>query len=407
MRSGLAIAGRVTPSLRREAILGFVSDTATREVLEQALDDLHLPMSLAAEGGVQAALRRLEPESSPRILLIDISASDAPVADVAALAAAGAKGMRIIALGTTNDVTLYRDLRAAGAADYLVKPIGRHQLQAALLESDTSHAASGGTAPAAMAKTLVFMGSRGGVGTTTCALSAAWILAQEQGRRVGLIDFDLQFGTLSLALDVEPGRGLREALERPSRIDSLFIERAMERLSERLFVLGAEEPLAEEFACDPTAPDILLHEVKQKFDWVVADLPRGAALIQRQVLASASHVAIVCDLGLASMRDAIRLQAMAQESAPDARILFLAGGADGGRKGRVSAADFARNAGHPLDAVLAFDPAAAARATLAGKPMAQVAKNSRAVAALRQCLRGLDDGPDPAKLKPRRWFARK
>ena len=407
MRSGLAIAGRLEPARRRDPVLGFVSDAVTRQTLEHVLEELHLPSGLVVEGGVAAALRVLGPDAAPRILVIDISGSDAPVADVAALAAAGAKGMRIITLGTTNDVALYRDLRAAGAADYLIKPVGRHQLQAALLDSDGHQAAEATTGASHAAKTLVFIGSRGGVGTTTCALNAAWILAQELGHRVGLVDFDLQFGTVALALDLEPGRGLREALERPSRIDSLFIERAMERLSERLFVLGAEEPLQDEFACDPTAPDILLHELKQKFDWVVVDLPRGAALIQRQVMSSATHIAIVCDLSLAGMRDAIRLQAMAQESAPDAMILFLSGGVDGARKSGVSPADFERSVGQRLDGVLPFDAAAAAAAALAGKPMAQVAKKSRAVAVLRHRLRDLavDAGAGAAKGR-RRWFAK-
>jgi len=42
-----------------------------------------------------------------------------------------------------------------------------------------------------------------------------------------LLDLDLHFGTIALKLDTDPGSGLCEALEQPSRIDSLFIDRAM------------------------------------------------------------------------------------------------------------------------------------------------------------------------------------
>ena len=55
------------------------------------------------------------------------------------------------------------------------------------------------------------------------AVNFAWLLAHEQKRRRRCIDLDLQHGTLALALDLEPTRGLREALEHPERIDSLFI----------------------------------------------------------------------------------------------------------------------------------------------------------------------------------------
>ena len=44
-----------------------------------------------------------------------------------------------------------------------------------------------------------------------------------------LLDLDVHFGTGALGLDLEPGRGLTDAIENPSRIDGLFIERAMVR----------------------------------------------------------------------------------------------------------------------------------------------------------------------------------
>src|SRR3546814_6381822 len=66
---------------------------------------------------------------------------------------------------------------------------------------------------------------------------------------------DLQHGTVALALDIEPTHGLREALENPSRIDSLFINSATVKLGERLSVMAAEEAADHEVAYDPAAID--------------------------------------------------------------------------------------------------------------------------------------------------------
>ena len=45
---------------------------------------------------------------------------------------------------------------------------------------------------------IAFIGSRGGVGTTTAAVSCAWIFAEERKReRAALIDLDLHYGTVS------------------------------------------------------------------------------------------------------------------------------------------------------------------------------------------------------------------
>jgi pilus assembly protein CpaE len=83
-----------------------------------------------------------------------------------------------------------------------------------------------------MGRLIAVVGARGGVGATTVATNLAWTLAHEHNMRVALVDLDLFFGTCGLALDLELGRGFREALENPARIDSLFIERAMVREGE-------------------------------------------------------------------------------------------------------------------------------------------------------------------------------
>ena len=78
------------------------------------------------------------------------------------------------------------------------------------------------------------IGVRGGVGASTIATSLAWLLGEKAHRSTALLDLDVHFGTGALALDLEPGRGLTDAIENPSRIDGLFIERAMVRANERL-----------------------------------------------------------------------------------------------------------------------------------------------------------------------------
>src|SRR3546814_1972017 len=81
---------------------------------------------------------------------------------------------------------------------------------------------------------IAVIGSRGGVGSSTFAVNLAWILAEERKYKTTLIDLDLEFGTIALSLDLEPTRGLREALENPARVDGLFISSATAKLTENL-----------------------------------------------------------------------------------------------------------------------------------------------------------------------------
>ena len=98
-----------------------------------------------------------------------------------------------------------------------------------------------------------------------------------------LIDFDLHYGSLMLALDLEAIDALREALDQPDRIDALFIQQVAQKKSEYLYAIGAEEPPGGGFQARPHAAADFLRSVHRRFRWIVADVPRGDPVIQRQV----------------------------------------------------------------------------------------------------------------------------
>src|SRR3546814_16272710 len=75
-----------------------------------------------------------------------------------------------------------------------------------------------------------------------------------------LVDLDLHFGTCALSLDLLPGRGLRDALDNPERIDPLFIASALVNESENLFILGGEEPLESQSELNAYAIDPLIRQ---------------------------------------------------------------------------------------------------------------------------------------------------
>ena len=193
-----------------------------------------------------------------------------------------------------------------------------------------------------------------------------------------LVDLDLHFGTVALKLDVDPGSGLCEALEQPSRIDALFVERATVKVTDKLRVLAAEASVAETLIVDAGAIDVLLYELRRKFAWVVVDLPRWVTPTQRVVLGAASRVVIVCERSLAGLRDTIRLQTLLREHAPQSQVLLVEAGATGERAG-IGRAEFEKAVGKKLDAVLSHDAKSAAAATNAGQPLPVAAPRSPVV----------------------------
>jgi len=385
----------------REGVLAVLRDQATLDRLQGVIRELQLDDELAVTDTLDAAVRRIRAGAAPRILLLDLADLPAPIAEIGAARAVGGPDLKLVTLGAVNDVALYRDLLAAGADDYLIRPPSRDAL-AAMLEKSAPHGVAG--ADGGLGEVIVFIGNRGGVGATTAAVGCAWMLAEEHPERTALLDLDLHFGTVALKLDTEPGSGLCEALEQPSRIDSLFIDRAMIKISENLRVLAAEASAEQHLAIDAGAIDMLLYELRRKFARVVVDLPRGATPVQRVVLAAASHVIVICERSLAGLRDAIRLQTLMREQTPQARLWLVEAGATGER-GLIGKGEFEKGIGKGLDMVISYDPKAAGAAVNSGRPLPVAAPRSPVVREFRQ-LAGLLAGAAAERPKRRRFALR-
>jgi pilus assembly protein CpaE len=380
----------------REGILAVMQQQPLLDRVQEIVREMQLDDELVVTDTLDAALRRIRSGQVPRVLLLDLADTAAPIAEVSSARTVGGAELKLVAVGNVNDVSLFRDLLAAGCNDYLVKPATREAL-AAVLEKGSATALAG---DGGLGQVIVFVGSRGGVGTTTTAVSCAWLLAEERGERVALVDLDLHFGTIALKLDTDPGGGLCEALEQPSRIDSLFIERAMVKVTDNLRVLAAEASATQHLIVDAGAVDMLLYELRRKFARIVVDLPRGATPVQRVVLAAASHVVVLCERSLAGLRDTIRLQTMMREQAPQVHVWLVEAGATGGRA-LIGKSEFQKGIGQALNAGISYDPKSAGAAVNSGQPLPLAAPRAPIVRELRQ-LAELVAGPASAGVKRRR-----
>ncbi len=394
---GLRTAAALKPD--RAGVLAVVPEQQMADRLQGIMHELQLDDELVITDTLDAGLRRIRSGYAPRVLLLDLADSAAPIAEVSSARTVGGAELRLVALGSVNDVTLFRDLLAAGANDYLVKPATRETLSTAL-EQRSANAGTGTSG--GLGQVIVFVGSRGGVGATTTAVSCAWLLAEERSERVALVDLDLHFGTIALKLDTDPGSGLCEALEQPSRIDSLFIERAMVKVTDNLLVLAAEASAGQHLIVDAGAVDMLLYELRRKFARIVVDLPRGANPIQRVVLGAATHVVIVCERSLAGLRDTIRLQTLMRDQAPQVRLWLVEAGATGERA-LIGKSEFEKGIAKTLDARLSYDPKAAGAAANSGQPLPLAVPRSPVVKELRQLAEKLAGPATP--LAKRKLFA--
>ena len=363
----------------RDAFAGFACDTATADAMREAAGTLGWASDRVSTGGLAAAVAALGVGGSPQTLVVDLSDAADPMEELGSLAEVCEPGTVVIAIGAVNDVTLYRALIGSGIHDYLVKPVAADTLRETIAAAQAALAQPKAQEPEA-AKTrlgVTFIGARGGVGASSLAASLAWHLSEKARRQTALLDLDLYFGTAALAFDLEPGRGLIDALENPGRIDQLFIERAMVKAGERLAVLSAEAAMAVPLNADGVALHHLAEEMRGHFDAVIVDLPRGLAIEHPHLVADAGHVVVVAEQTLACTRDTIRLLAWLKSAAPTAKVSVVTNKVAASPPPEVSAKDFASSIEHAVDVALPFDMKVAGNAARAGKCLTAVAGTSK------------------------------
>jgi pilus assembly protein CpaE len=363
----------------RDPFAAYVCDDATAEILRPVAVEHGWAPEKVNKGGLRNAVQSLSVSASPNILFVDLSESGDPLNDINALAEVCEPGTVVIAAGQVNDVRLYRDLVASGIQDYLLKPFSPDQLRDAFANAQLTISGPRVNEPSLERPHVMaaVIGVRGGVGASTVASSLAWLMGDKTGRTTALLDLDIHFGTGALALDLEPGRGLTDAIENPSRIDGLFIERAMVRANEKLCVLSAEAPINQPMMTDGSAFFQLQEEMRSAFETTVLDLPRQM-LVQHPHLVHDAHVCIVVvEFTLAATRDAIRILSWLKSNAPQARVIVVSNRTVAGNAQEISRKDFEKSIERPVDIVIPLDLKAASQAAKLGQPIARAGKNAK------------------------------
>jgi len=379
----------------RDPFNAFVCDDDTLELIRAATADMGWPVEKCNKGGLRNAVQSLSVSASPNILFVDMSESGDPINDINALAEVCEPGTVVIAAGQVNDVRLYRDLLSSGIQDYLLKPLSLDQVRESLtmaqaMLSAPKHSDMHDDKPHHM---MAVVGVRGGVGASMVSTSLAWAISEQGERQTALLDLDVHFGTGALTLDLEPGRGLIDAIDNPSRIDGLFIERAMVRASDKLSLLSAEAPIHQPVMTDGSAFFQLEEELRNAFEMTIVDIPRQVLIPFPHLVSEVGTILLVSDVTLASARDTIRLLSWFKQNVPGARVILVANKFQTAI-GELSRKEFESSIERQIDITIPFDPKLISQAAKLGKSYAEICKGTKAAAVWTSLMRLVLDGAD-------------
>ena len=211
----------------------------------------------------------------------------------------------VMVYSTKADPDLLMRCMRAGAREFLTIPLVRGVIAEALVRASARRPAPR-ISKKASGRLLVFMGSKGGVGTTTLACNLAVALARESGQSTLLIDFDLPLGDAALNLGIVSDYSIVNALDAYNRLDGSFLSKLLVTHSSGVSVL----PSPGRFVPSEMSAEAigrLVTVARQEFENVVVDAGSGLGFMKTALFREASAVYLVTLTGIAELRNANRL----------------------------------------------------------------------------------------------------
>lgn len=251
---------------------------------------------------------------------------------------AGSKDINVILIAEEVSPIALHQLLRLGANDFIPYPLPDGELHTAIERIRTPEPVAEAPVPSENKSTLKATGDRngvvfpvhamaGGTGASTFAVNLAWELAtvdKKNAPRVCLLDFNLQFGSISTYLDLPRREIIYEMLSDTEAMDSDSFMQALLSYNDKLHVLTAPtDILPLDFV---TSEDInrIIDMARANFDYVVIDMPNTLVGWTEAVLNQAHVYFATLELDMRSAQNVLRMtRALKAEDLPHQKLRFV------------------------------------------------------------------------------------
>ena len=212
----------------------------------------------------------------------------------------------VVLVASTLDMSVLRTALRLGYKDVVDAPVDRPKMEAMLgLIEDQAQREILKETKTRIGRVITVMSPKGGAGKTMTTVNVALQLAMwGDPSRVVVVDADLQFGDVSISMQIDPVHTVVEASRELDELDEELLESLLSTHSSGLRILAA--PLEPSLADEVSTQSIVrvLGLLKRMFDYVIVDTAPFLDEPVLSILERSDTVLLVVDMDLPSVKNA-------------------------------------------------------------------------------------------------------
>jgi pilus assembly protein CpaE len=312
-------------------------------------------------------------------------------------ATSAAAAIFVVAADATPDLIL-QSMRA-GANEFFAWPLQDMPFHEAVARTAARVQSSSPTRP--QAYVLMFIGAKGGVGTTTLAVNCAVDLARFSGRSTVIVDLKPGIGEVGLFLGVRSRYTLLDALDNLHRLDGEFLRELVGKHKSGVDILGGSDQFDRPGVNDGPAVEEVIRMLSAQYDFVIIDAGTQLTAANTAPLYAADAICVVANPDVASVRNTQRVLERIRQLGPTAdRIRLLLNRA--AEPYPIPPAQIEAALGHPIHQHFPSDYRTVAMALNSGVPLTLAGNSDLAVQFEKMTRAFLPASTEPEPAAPRR-----